>query len=102
MGLKCSIEKEHGGHCTGYDGKIEKDIHIKKGENAWQALDKVVDDGVWCDSCKVDGKNGLSALHDVVNLTIGETKKAYDPKNLMQFQKRVEKAIEVCVNCHEV
>ena len=95
MGLKCEIKKEHGGHCTGWDGKLES------GKNAWGELEKVVEK-IPCDTCKIDGQKGLSAFHDVVNLTIGETRQAFDPKNLKQFAKRVNKALEVCTNCHEV
>lgn len=95
MGLKCTIEKERGGHCTGWDGKLPD------GKNAWRKLESVVDE-IPCDTCKKDGKLVLNAAHDVVNLTIGETTEAYDPRNLLRFQKRVNAAVNACTNCkHE-
>jgi len=101
LGIKCSIEKENGGHCTGWDGIIDKEIHIEKNSNGWKALQRVVE-AIPCDSCRDDGLDNLNALHDVVNLTIGETDKAHNPKNLIKFARRVEKALESCQNCHEV
>lgn len=100
LGRHCSINKERGGTCTGYDGTIAQDILIKKNFNAWNALHSVIELGVWCDSCKHDGLKGLGAWHDVVNITIGETNRAHNPKNLLQFQKRVNQAVEACTNCH--
>lgn len=95
MGIKCDIKKEHGGHCTGWDGVLPD------GQNGWLKLESVINE-IPCDSCKNDGMKVLSAAHDVVNLTIGETNRAYDAKNLLKFKERVDKALEVCTNCHEV
>lgn len=101
MGKVCTVEKEKGGKCTGYDGTLDKDIKLSKGDNAWDSLHRVIEEGVWCESCKNDGLKGLSAWHDVVNITIGETTKAHNPKNLLQFQNRVNQAVQACTNCHE-
>ena len=101
MGLRCDIKKEHGGKCTGWDGIIQDEIQIPKNTNGWLALDTVAKK-IPCESCRDDGLENLSALHDVVNLTIGETNKAYNPKNLVKFSERVHNALEACTNCHEV
>lgn len=93
MGVKCSIEKEIDGKCTGWNGILPD------GKNAWKKIDSVIDE-IPCDSCKQDGKKIISAAHDVVNITIGETKEAYDPRNLMRFAKRVNAAVKACTNCH--
>lgn len=93
MGIKCTIKKEIDGHCTGWDGKLPD------GSNAWGKIDSVIDE-IPCDTCKIDGKKVISAAHDVVNITIGENTEAYDPKNLLRFQKRVNAAVKACTNCH--
>ena len=49
-----------------------------------------------------DGLENLSALHDVVNITIGETNKAHNPQNLTKFVKKANAALDACTNCHEV
>lgn len=98
MGKKCSITKElcQGFQCTGYDGTIAKDIIIKKDSNAWDALTKVVDEGVWCDSCKEDGKKRLSAMHDIVSLGIGERKTPFNPNNLRTVMQEMTCVYEKC------
>jgi hypothetical protein len=93
MGIKCSIQKEVDGNCTAWNGILED------GQNAWKKIDSVIDE-IPCESCRLDGKKVISAAHDVVNITIGETTKAFDPKNLMRFQKRVNAAVAACSNCH--
>ena len=97
MGKTCTIDKEINGHCTGWDGVLDD------GKNAWKKLESVVNE-IPCETCRDDGKLLLSGAHDVVNITIGETVNAYNPKNLKNFTKRVNDAYNTCVksgNCGE-
>ena len=97
MGKSCSIDKEICGfRCTSYDGSIGSDITIKKGSNAWDGLRKVVNDGVWCDSCRDDGLRKVNGLQDIVNLGIGENTKPFDAKNLKKFVDEVNCAYDTC------
>jgi len=98
MGKKCSITKElcNGFGCTGYDGTIEKDILIPKNSNAWDGITKVIKEGVWCTSCKEDGIKRVSALHDIVNLGIGEQKKPFNAHNLKNFMDEASCVYNKC------
>ncbi len=49
-----------------------------------------------CDSCREDGLENLSGLHDITNLSIGEIEKPFDEPNLRKF---VEKTVTVWNDC---
>lgn len=79
MGIKCEIKKESCGfNCTSFDGKLSN------GKSAWGEIDKVIEK-IPCETCRDDGKRRVSALHDIVNLGIGETKKPFNKMNLKKF-----------------
>jgi hypothetical protein len=99
MGISCTIEKEKGGHCTGWDGIIPTEIHIKKNTNGWNAL-KQITNAIPCESCSQDGGDGIDGLHDATNIVIGETTEAYYPKKLLALKKKIDSAVNACTNCH--
>ena len=96
MGRVCNLKSEScGSKCTGYDGTMGKTVTIPKNSNAWDGLRKVVQDGVWCDTCRDDGVKRLSGLQDAVNLSIGE-KSAFNAKNFNDFADWVKCTRDAC------
>jgi len=72
--MSCQIKNEIcGGKCTSYDGTISKDILIKKNSNAWDARRRIINEGIWCESCRDDANKLETFDHDVVNARIGKT-----------------------------
>ena len=88
MGVMCTIDKEKGGHCTGFDGIIDEKIIIPAGTNGWLAH-KIINEKIPCETCSDDAIENFSGLQDVTNLSIGEINTPYDYDNLKKFVKKV-------------
>ena len=95
MGKVCTISREKGGRCTSFDGLIDGY------GNGWNALRKIIKK-IPCDSCREDGLENLSALQDIVNLSIGEITEPYDRANLDKFMQKANRVYNFVKGGHDV